>query len=335
MTTLSEHRSALLQGPVSYSQTPPIPTELSLEIYTGCNHACLFCPSRKQTSVAPRMHLDDATRWLAEAYRLGVRRVGLHAKGEPFLVRNLECYIRSAADTGYSDIFLTTNGAAATPTRLRSAVEAGLSSLKFSINAYGRERYALVHGADHYDKVIANLQAAAELRASHGIRLYVSCVETGVAEGDAHNLEQAFGHLLDEFVTYPCSNFCGYLDTTALGAAPTVRQAPCNLPFAKLHITPEGLLSGCCGDYQDYLAVADLHHISLAEAWHGEVFQNLRRRHVEKRLEGLICDACLHGKPPDGTVRPLVPLLAKPVAKEYWTDDDIAILIDERNGRHT
>jgi hypothetical protein len=330
MASLSDRLAPRPHDPRQYSETPPIPAELSLEIYTDCNQACLFCPNRKQTQIAPRMPVADARRWLREAFGLGVRRVGLHAKGEPFLVRNLDVYVAAASDAGYRDIFLTTNGAAATPARLRAALAAGLTSVKFSINAHGREHYRLIHGQDHYDRVMVNLRAAADLKREFPFSLYVSSVETALTPGDATRLQAECAGLVDEFVAYPCSNFCGHLDISPINPEPPRKPAPCHLPFDKLHITPEGLLTACCGDYQDYLAIADLHRESILAAWHSTTFRALRRRHLDGRLEGLICDACLGGRPPDSHVLPLDASLAKTVAPEYWSRSDIAKLIDMR-----
>jgi len=330
--SVSRNRDALIAAAKVYVEAPPIPAELSLEMTSACNQACLFCPNRKQTRVAPTMPLADARRWLSEAHGLGVRRVGLHAKGEPFLVRKLEDYIAAARDAGFDDIFLTSNGAGATPERLARAVAAGLSSLKFSINGYGREQYLRVHGEDHWDRVMHHLEAAISLRGP-SFSIYISCVETAQAPDAAARLRADFGMRVDEVVSYACSNFCGYLHSDTLKMVVPERHRPCNLPFAKLHITPEGYLSGCCGDYENHLAVADLRHASIADAWVSEPFRELRRRHIEDRLAGLICDACMNGGASRETVAPLVARLASPLPEGYWSTDDVASLIATRNIR--
>jgi pyruvate-formate lyase-activating enzyme len=332
MATLTDNLNRLLREAKPYTETPPIPEEMSLDIYSGCNQACLFCPNRLQTKVAPVMPLDKAAAWLAEARALGVVRLGLHAKGEPFLVKRLEEYVAAAAGLGFRDIYLTTNGVAATPGRLRRVVEAGLTSIKFSINGFGRENYRLIHGEDQYRRAIANLHAAVALKERFPLAVYLSCVETVLTKGDTARLRAEFENLVDEVVAYDCSSFCGYLDIAALNPAPQSRPR-CNLPFAKIHITPEGYLSACCGDYNNYLAVADLHGSSIAEAWASEAFRELRRRHIADHLQGLICDPCMHGRRIGASVEPLVTALANPLPPDFWTADDIHGLIAERRIR--
>lgn len=332
MATLTDNLNRLLREDKPYTETPPIPEEMSLDIYSGCNQACLFCPNRLQTKVAPVMPLDKAAAWLAEARALGVVRLGLHAKGEPFLVKRLEEYVAAAAGLGFREIYLTTNGVAATPGRLRRVVEAGLTSIKFSINGFGRENYRLIHGEDQYRRAIANLHAAVALKERFPLAVYLSCVETVLTKGDTARLRAEFENLVDEVVAYDCSSFCGYLDIAALNPAPQSRPR-CNLPFAKIHITPEGLLSACCGDYQDYLAVADLNRESLRDAWHSPAFRELRRRHLQGQLAGLICDRCLVNRSSSGEISPLVPGLAKPVAADYWSRDGIEALVAQRRAK--
>ena len=50
--------------------------------------------------------------------RRGLEAVGLYATGEPFLNKNLEDFIKYAKEIGFKYVFVTTNGAAATPKRI-------------------------------------------------------------------------------------------------------------------------------------------------------------------------------------------------------------------------
>ena len=46
---------------------------------------------------------------------------------------------------------MTSNGALATPEKIRAVIDAGLDSIKFSINAPERKMYAFIHGKDDFD----------------------------------------------------------------------------------------------------------------------------------------------------------------------------------------
>jgi len=86
---------------------------------------------RKVGQMKPEM-VESALR---QAYELGTREVGFYATGEPFIVKELPEYIKMAKDIGYTYTYLTSNGSLAIPEKIRAVIDAGLDSIKFSINA--------------------------------------------------------------------------------------------------------------------------------------------------------------------------------------------------------
>lgn len=79
--------------------------------------------------------------------------------------------------------------------------------------------------------------------------------------------------------------------------------------FSRATVTPQGFMSPCCIDYQNYLAVADLNITPVKEAWNGEIFVNLRKKHIANNLSGVICDNCLNNS--NRPVAPLIPSCAR------------------------
>jgi MoaA/NifB/PqqE/SkfB family radical SAM enzyme len=136
---------------------PPFPSkQMSVELSNICNHKCVFCPHSKITRDKRRIDESLLYRVLHEAYDLGMREIGLFILGEPFASNNLPLYIEKAKRIGYTYVYITTNGALATQSSLKAVFEAGLDSIKFSINAGSRKTYRVIHGADDYEKVIEN-----------------------------------------------------------------------------------------------------------------------------------------------------------------------------------
>ena len=116
-----------------YTLEPPFPTtNFLLELSNACNHRCLFCAHQKMRRKVGRMKPEMVESVLRQAYELGTREVGMYATGEPFIVPELASYIKLAKDIGYTYVYLTSNGALATPERIRAVVDAGLDSIKFS-----------------------------------------------------------------------------------------------------------------------------------------------------------------------------------------------------------
>lgn len=70
---------------------------------------------------------------------------------------------------------------------------------------------------------------------------------------------------------------------------------PCAYPFNRVHLTAEGFLTACAVDFDGILRCADVRNSTLLDAWHSKEFVELRKKHLENRLEGLQCYQCVYG----------------------------------------
>jgi sulfatase maturation enzyme AslB (radical SAM superfamily) len=299
-------RFSRLIGETELTEVPPFPRQILVELANICNHRCSFCAYTKMTR--PSQYLDPELfhRLMKEAYELGAREVGLHGGSEPLTCKQLESHVSYCRDIGFEYIYFSTNGALATPERFRALVDAGTSSIKFSVNGGDREAYRLVHGKDDFDKVMANLKSVSEYRKEIGRTLYLSVSFVEVPENAASfaNLKSLAGPLVDEIFHVKASNQSGQM--LNLPVKPHM-PSTCQIPFNQVNITREGYLRACCNDYQNNLALYDLNEGTLADGWQGEAFRSLRRRHLQARLEGTLCHSCIHGVRSE--VSPLEPKL--------------------------
>jgi MoaA/NifB/PqqE/SkfB family radical SAM enzyme len=264
--------------------------------------------SRQRTVISNEL----AYRVVGEAYEAGIRTISFYSGGEPFLNRQLADYVWRAKEIGFDYVYLSTNGGRAVTPRLGEVLDAGLDSLKFSINAGTREVYQQVHGLDEFDEVMRNLEFCAEHRARTGglKKLFVSFVETKLNRDTVAALRERVAELVDEVVVYPFVVIGTPLDQrlAAERGRPVIDygdtdkteewnekrlKLPCYQLWSYLNVTVEGYLSACCSDYNDDLVVGNLHDSSLVEAWHSEEFQELRTRHLEGQVEGTLCNGCV------------------------------------------
>ncbi len=301
-----------------YSVIPPMPKNLMLDLSNACNHACIFCANSQMTRKTGRMDSGLASRIMAEARAEGVEEVGFYTTGDPFVHKDLARFTAEARDLGFSYIYISTNGALATPKRAKEVIDAGMNSIKFSINAGSRETYQVIHGKDDFDKVLEHLHFIADYRKTlnRPLPLYVTFVVTRQNEHEVEGFRARVGPLVDEIYFSPC----GTQSAQMTGAAALLMTAQrsqmpadgiCPLPFNRLHVSCEGYLTLCCVDYQNYLAVADLATMTLGEAWRGDAAQSARRRHLEKDLAGTLCGNCWMGR--TDAIEPLDKTLASPV----------------------
>ena len=303
---------------VPSSVTPEFPRTMFVEISNLCNHACAFCAYPKMTRPGRRIDFALLQRLLDEAYRLGTREAGFYSGAEPFTSPDLERIIKTAKDMGYEYVFISTNGALASEKRLAACFDAGLDSIKFSINGGDRESYRKVHGNDHFDRVLASVKFARDYRERAGLDYYIAvsfvAIDTETVSNVAtrDRLRDLVGAWADEVVFFDADTENGQM----LGLSPMTIQAPCALPFRRLHVSAEGYLRVCCNDYQNYLALLDLNQTTLAEAWNAPIFQGVRQRHLDKQLEGTLCHNCVHNV--NTPIEPLVPALAVKVERAFF-----------------
>ena len=148
------------------NETPPIPRQIQIETTNVCNHRCGFCAYTEMVRTHAVMDPALFKRLVTEAYELGAREIGLFAGAEPLTCKSLEEYIVHCRTLGFEYMYISTNGALGDEKRFKSLLDAGLSSIKFSVNAGTRETYKRVHGRDEFDKVIRNLRFVSDAGAS-------------------------------------------------------------------------------------------------------------------------------------------------------------------------
>lgn len=296
------------------NEVPSFPRVLLVEVANCCNHRCSFCASSKMTRPSQSIPPDIFKSIVEQAYELGAREIGLHGGSEPLTCKQLAQHIETCAGIGYEYIYFTTNGTLGSPEKWRSYIEAGLHSVKFSINAGNSEEYKKIHGRDGFDKALENLRFVSEYRKTIGRQLYlaVSFVEVPENGGSFLQLKDLVAPLVDEVYHSLAANQSGQMPD--LGVAPTIPEI-CHIPFNQVNITREGFLRGCCNDYQNMLVFEDVTKMSLKDAWEGSHARALRRRHLARNLDGTLCHNCLFGC--TGPVAALRPELApwQPILK--------------------
>jgi pyruvate-formate lyase-activating enzyme len=287
--------------------TPGYPDRIMVEISNTCNHGCLFCAYRTMRRAKGYLDFDLYRRIIQEAYELGAREIGLHSGAEPFANPELHRYVEAAKAIGYTYVYFSTNGSIPGEERLAQVIDAGLDSIKFSVNAGDRETYKAIHGHDHFDKVLHNIRFVDQYRKRKGLALYlcVSFVEVEENASTFQTLEDALVGVVDEVVKYQAVNQSGQVanypsrsEITSVvdgGDFYSFRESACFFPFTTFYVSREGYLRACCNDYNNMVAVEDLNTMSLKDAWHSARFIELRERLLAHKVAGLLCQRCLYG----------------------------------------
>jgi len=298
--------------------TLPAPKSVKIELTGRCNYRCGFCALRMREE-QPKFDMDMAFfRRVADEMRAaGVEELGLFFLGESFSAFDkllTACrYAKHVCKFPY--VFLTTNGSLAAPGRLRHLFEAGLDSLKFSVNFAGKEQFAEICGVKPslYEVALANLKAAREVRdeveakTGHRCGIYASSIMY-----DGEQQEKMNKLLADHVLPYVDEHY--WLPLYSMGSFATQREEelgyrpiagnqgrigalrdplPCWSAFTEGHITSSGKLSACCFDASGDWEMADLNNTHFMQGWNSPKFQELRTAHLAKNVQGTICENCV------------------------------------------
>lgn len=274
------------------------PKNMLVEITNRCNYRCNFCTHSKMNSYFGDIDPDFLKDIFKQAYAMGINRVGLYTTGEMFLCKELLTHIRNAKEIGFDYIYSDTNGALANKDNLKDVIEAGLNSIKFSINAGKSETYKKIHGPNTFETVIDNLRACYELKQklNPNFKLMVSYVITKENENEVKLLKDIVDPYVDSFVSHfifvphDCEND-PRLKLIPINKKKT-HPIPCPMVFNRVHVTFDGYLTACCHDFNRNLLLSDLKITSLENAWEGLNAKRLRENHLDHNLDGTICANC-------------------------------------------
>lgn len=290
----------------------PAPKSVKIELTGRCNYRCGFCALRtREAQPKGDMNPELYKRIVRDMVGAGVQEIGVFYLGESFMCSWLPDAIRWAKEAGAEYVFCTTNGSLSDPAKVKACMDAGLDSLKFSVNAYDEEQFQKVMDVKPklFRRALGNIAKARKERDKGGYStgLYASSIRY---DGEQQAKMEA---LLREYVL-PYVDEHYWLPLYSMGAFATQREAelgyrptagnqgrlealreplPCWSAFTEGHVRADGGMSACCFDAGGDWVMGDLNELSFMEIWNGPKFQDLREAHLRRDVKGTICEACV------------------------------------------
>lgn len=310
---ITERIDAITFIPPEYrTPCPPIPKSVKIELTARCDFKCFYCASGARLRKKSDMDQGFFKRIAQEMRTAGVSELGMFYLGESFLCDWLEEAIHYAKhECGFPYVFLTTNGRLATPERLSGVIEAGLDSLKFSLNYANPAQFREVTQLREKDfaTVIDHIKAAKSIRDEIAKRtgrhcgIYASSIHYDAEQQDL--MEETVREILpyvDEHYWLPLYGQAG-LTAGAHGKKHTAGNQgrlgalrpplPCWALFTEGHITYDGFLSACCFDHDGRFHMGDLKTTPFQAAWTSDKFQALRQANLAQQVSGTVCEKCI------------------------------------------
>ena len=292
-----------------FRSTLPAPKSVKIELTGRCNYRCGFCALRTREN-QPKRDMDFAffKRVALQMREAGVEELGLFYLGESFMNQGLLlAALKYAKSIGFPYVFLTSNASMADPELVGKLMDAGLDSLKWSVNACDKEQFVKVMGVKEalFEKALENIKSAWEIRRK--TRLYASSIRY---DGEQQSKMEKL--LQERVIPYVDQHY--WLPLYSMGAFATQREAelgykptagnqgrlealreplPCWSAFTEGHITADGKLSACCFDANSSWTMADLTKTSFMSGWNSNEFVELRKAHLKKDVRGTVCENCI------------------------------------------
>lgn len=288
-----------------YNVITKFPKNALIELSNACNHACVFCNNPRMKRKINFLDKNTFLNFIRQASSLGLEEIGLYSTGEPFMIKNLDWFIKTSKENNIKRVYLTSNGALASLEKVKSAYENGLDSIKYSINSSSKNNYKIIHGKDDFLKVLKNINDVFKWKKNNNIKLQMlsSFIYTKRTHKEIKSYKKIFGKYFEEMKIFPAgsqggriNNIIKKISTDAI-VKDKKNLKPCDMLWNRIHLTCEGHLTACCVDYELDLVYADFKNSKeeLINIWNNNLMQKLRKKHLDKDLDGSLCNNCLLG----------------------------------------
>jgi len=263
-------------------------------------------------------------RLLQQCADLGVASIKLNYRGEPSLHPEIVPFVRRAAELGFPDIMMNTNGngrARKNPDLFAQLIEAGITDLMFSVDACDPETYLRQRVGGDWDVLRHSVRSAVRTRAegkgAPDCRIRASVVRThlNARDVDSGRMEEFWkGEMgVDWMSVSECYFPAGQEHhwKAAHWRQMTAAEFQCPDPFRRMVVTWDGRHTmPCCQGFTleidggPVVAGDGRPTKSLGEVWASSNFERLRRAHREKTWDRAgaggepICQSCAVTKLP-------------------------------------
>ena len=279
------------------------PIQLDFELNASCNLKCPMCPNSAESNNGKGkdtwFRFDDFKRILDTGIKNGLKAIKLNYINEPLIRKDITKFISYAKKIGISDIYFSTNGLLLTDAIIKELIDAGLTRIQVSIDAYTNETYDKVRPGGDLGKVVENIERMIKIRTelqSITPLIRVNFVRTELNEHELQSFVDYWVNKVEmigiqEMVKPPVSSADIISKTTYNKRKEGFR---CSFPFKQMVINNEGNILPCCTFYGEQFSMGNIKHDNIIDVWNSEQMKTLRKIHKDgKYYENEICKKCV------------------------------------------
>ena len=275
----------------------PLPAEVEIELTTE--------DSLPDTTLRPRgpavgrrgpMDFALFERLVVELAGRDDVRIVLGGFGDPLLHPEFDRCLRRCRELNFFALAIRTP-AVTLEARLADAImEAKPDVLNVLIDAASPATYRKLHGADHYERVLANVDAVGQARQQRKQPQPLVVCEMIKTPDTMDEMEPFYDHWTAKAgsaVIVGPSDYAGqFKDLSVMDMAPPTRLA-CERIFNRAMVLADGRVTVCDQDFRGLHAVGSLATNSLSTLWTSEAMAAVRRSHQAGTYDGMpLCSKC-------------------------------------------
>jgi len=287
-----------------------MPFTVFLSVSTVCNFKCKYCVhvlSKEQLS--SKGFVPEIMSW--ETFELAAGQIArfparlktifLYGVGEPLCNKQLPRMIRHLKELDVADqIAFITNGALLDRTTTDALIDAGLDTIRFSIQGITSEKYHEICGAKvDFGNLVDNIRYLYQNRKQ--CQVYVKIADVALEEGDEARFYNIFNEISDRMFVERIVPVFHEIDYSTMIRESTVTdlwgnehetRMVCPICFYTLTVFPNGDVYPCCME-SDPAGLGNIGQQALTEIWNGRKHTEFMRMQLEKkRMRNPICKNC-------------------------------------------
>lgn len=274
-----------------------LPKKVNFDICTFCNHKCTFCSNEDKRTLKDIVKLDDFRKVMKNITTyLNIEELGLSAKGEVLINKDLVNIIAcSKKEFKIPYVYISSNGALLTEELTKDILDAGLDSIKLSINGIKKDDYHKTHQKDDFNKVIKNLKYLIKQKKKNypDLRILISAIidlPKEIIENTLFDILKEDIKYINDILKYNIT-FTPKFDKFSIN---TSKLKPCPLVENEIYIDSDCRLGLCCKDYFKEFDFGSLLTNDFLKLYNSTPMEKIRQIHKKQEFEkDHFCTKCL------------------------------------------
>ena len=289
----------------------PLATPYSIYVFpsTYCNFKCVYCAhSFPPEEIKARyglerrnMSLETFRETIAQIaeFPQRIRLLSLTGQGEPLMNKQIAEMVHIAKQAGVAErIEIISNGRLLSHAMADDLIEAGLDTLRISLQGLDSDKYLRIAGAKvDFDEFLDNIRYFHDRKRK--TELFVKVMDVALDEGDEARFYDTFRPCSDRmYVELMLPAYSGVAITTGMKVdydrygRKIEPRSVCPLAFYMLGVFPEGDVEPCDTIYKP-IVLGNVHTDRLLDMWQGEKLREFWRLHLRgDRRSNPKCAGC-------------------------------------------